>query len=142
MSYLKDYSDKDSFQFFCNNEEQINSCDADVDISDDEHKPDNLLSQSDPPLFQSLSKNLLDMAEKLEFWSSKFLVRDGDEMIEISSVAQGKSSTVPCDGTQKTFPYPGTAYRFDLVIFHGENTELIINEAEKPSFPDEVIHHH
>jgi hypothetical protein len=66
MSDLKDYSNEDSFQFLCNNsEEQIDSCNVDVNISDDEHKPENLLSQSDPPLFQSLSKNLLDMAEKL-----------------------------------------------------------------------------
>ncbi len=32
---------------------------------------------------------------------------------------------------KKTFPYPGTANRHDLVIFHGENTEFDINEAEK-----------
>jgi hypothetical protein len=131
MSDLKDYSDKDSFQFLCNNEEQINSCHVDVNISDDEHKPDNSLSQSDPPLFQSLSKNLLDMAEKLKFWSSKFLVRESDEMIDISSAAQRKSSTVPCGATQQTFPYPGNAFRFDPVTFHGENTEFDINEAEK-----------
>jgi hypothetical protein len=67
MSDLKDYSDNDSFAFLCNNEEQMNSCDVDVDISADEHKPNNLLSQSDPPLFNSMSKNLLDMAEKLKF---------------------------------------------------------------------------
>ncbi len=95
MSDLKDYSDKDSFEFLCNNEEQISSCDVDVDISADEHKPDNLLSQSDPPLFKSLSKNLLDMAKKVKFWSSNFFVRDGDEMIDISSAAQEKSSAVP-----------------------------------------------
>jgi hypothetical protein len=64
MSDLKDYSDKDSFEFICNIEEQIYSCNVDVDISADEHKPNNLLSQSDSPLFKSLSKNLLDMAEK------------------------------------------------------------------------------
>ncbi len=110
MSDLKDYSDKNSFEFLCINEEQIYSCDVDVDISADEHKPNNLLSQSDPPLFKSLSKNLLDMAEKLKFWSSKFFVRDGDEMIDISSDAQGTSSTVPCGATQQTVPYPGTAY--------------------------------
>ncbi len=28
-------------------------------------------------------------------------------------------------------PYPGTAYRFDLVIFHGETTKFDINKAEK-----------
>ena len=53
MSDLKDYSNEDSFQFLCNNsEEQIDSCNVDVNISDDEHKPENLLSQSDPPLFK------------------------------------------------------------------------------------------
>jgi hypothetical protein len=48
MSNLNDYSDKDSFEFLCNNEEQINSCDVHVDISADEQNPNNLLSQSDP----------------------------------------------------------------------------------------------
>jgi hypothetical protein len=52
-------------------------------------------------------------------------------MIDISSAAQGKSSTVPCGATQQTIPYPGTAYRFDPVIFHGETTKFDINEAEK-----------
>jgi hypothetical protein len=131
MSDQNDYSDKGSFEFLCNNEEQINSCDVHVNISADEHNPDHLFSQSDPPLFKSLSKNLLDMAEKLKFWSSKLYVRDGDEMIDISSAAQGKSSTVPCGATKQTFSYPGTAYRFDPVIFHGETTEFDINEAEK-----------
>jgi hypothetical protein len=131
MSDPNDYSDKDSFEFLHNNEEQINSCDIHADISADEHNPDHLLSQSDPPLFKSLSKNLLDMAEKLKFWSSKLFARDGDEMIDISSAAQGKSSTVPCSATQQTFPCPGTAYRFDPVIFNGETAEFDINEAEK-----------
>ena len=116
-SDLNDYSEDDSFAFLCSNEEQMNSCDVDVDISADEYKPDNLLSQSDPPLLKSLSKNLLGMAEKLKFWTSEFLVRDGDEMIDISLAAQGTSSTVPCGATQQTFPYPGTAFRFDPVIF-------------------------
>ncbi len=41
------------------------------------------------------------MAEKLKFWSLKFLVRDGDNMIDISSAAQGQLSTVPCGATQQ-----------------------------------------
>jgi hypothetical protein len=131
MSDLNDYPDKDRFGFLCNNEEQINTCDVNVNISVDEHNPDNLLSQPEPPLFKSLSKNLLDMAEKLKYWSLELFVRDGDEMIDISSAAQEKSSTVPCDSTQQTFPYPGIAYRFDPVIFHGDITEFDINEAEK-----------
>ena len=67
MSDLNDYSDKDSFEFLCNNEEQINFCDVHVKITADEYNPNHLLSQSDCPLFKSLSKNLLDMAEKLKF---------------------------------------------------------------------------
>jgi hypothetical protein len=130
MSDLNDYSDKDSFEFLCDNKEQINSCDVHFDISADEHHPNHLLSQSDPPLFKSLSKNLLDMAEKLKFWSSSYFVIDDDKMIDISSTAQRKSSTVPCGATQQTLPYPGIAYRFDPVIFHGETTEFDMNEVE------------
>jgi hypothetical protein len=52
-------------------------------------------------------------------------------MIDIFLAAQGTSFTVPCGATQQTSPNPGTAYRFDPVIFHGENTEFDINEAEK-----------
>jgi len=71
------------------------------------------------------------MAEKLKFLVFQVFVRDGDEMIDISLATQGKSSTVPCGTTQETFPHPGTAYRFDPVIFHGETTEFDKNEAEK-----------
>jgi hypothetical protein len=67
MSDLNDYSDEGSFEFLCNNEEQINSCDVHVKITADEHNLDHLLSQSDRPLFKSLSNNLLDIAEKLKF---------------------------------------------------------------------------
>jgi hypothetical protein len=129
MSDLNDYSDKDSFEFLCNNKEQINPCDVHVKSTADEHNPNHLFSQSDRPLFKSVSTNLLDIAEKLKFWSSKFFVRDGDEMIDISSATQGKSSSVPCGATQQTFPYPGTAYRFDPVIFHGDTTKFDINET-------------
>jgi hypothetical protein len=43
-------------------------------------------------------------------------------------------TTVPCGATQQTFPYPRTAHRFDLMIFHGDTTEFVINEAEKQLF--------
>ncbi len=83
MSDQKDNSDNDSFALLYNNEEQMNSYDVDVDISANEHEHNNLLSQSDPAFFQSLSKNLLNMAQKLKIWSSKFIFRDGDETIDI-----------------------------------------------------------
>jgi hypothetical protein len=71
------------------------------------------------------------MAEKLKFWSSKVFVRDGNKTIDILSAAQGPLSTVPCGATQQSFPYPGTAYRFDPLIFHGNTTEFDEYKAEK-----------
>ncbi len=47
------------------------------------------------------------------------------------SHAHGQSSTVPCGTTEQTIPYPGTAYRFDPMIFHGDTTVFDINEAGK-----------
>jgi hypothetical protein len=70
------------------------------------------------------------LAKKLKFWSSKFIVREGDVMIDISLAAKGMSSTVTKGTQQQTFPYPGTFYRFDPCIFHGQDTELDLNEAE------------
>ncbi len=51
-------------------------------------------------------------------------------MIDISLAAKGMSSTVTKGTQQQTFPYPGTFYRFDPCIFHGQDTELDLNEAE------------
>jgi hypothetical protein len=39
MSDLNDFSDKDSLDFFCNNEDQKKPGDGDADISTDEHRP-------------------------------------------------------------------------------------------------------
>jgi hypothetical protein len=70
------------------------------------------------------------LAEQLKFWSSKFVVTDGDVMIDISLAAKGMSSTVPVGAQQQMLPYPGTFYRFDPCIFHGQNTELDLNLVE------------
>jgi hypothetical protein len=70
------------------------------------------------------------LAKKLKFWTSKFVVREGYVMIDISSAAKGMSSTVPEGTHQHTLPYPGTFYRFDPSIFHGQNTELDLDQAE------------
>jgi hypothetical protein len=51
-------------------------------------------------------------------------------MIDISLAAKGMSSTVPKSAQQQTFPYPGTFYQFNPCIFHGQDTELDLNEAE------------
>jgi hypothetical protein len=68
------------------------------------------------------------LAEQLKFWSSKFVVTEGDVMIDISLAAKGMSSTVPIGAQQQTLPYPGTFYRFDPCIFHGQNTELDLRQ--------------
>jgi hypothetical protein len=51
-------------------------------------------------------------------------------MIDISLAAKGMSSTVPKGTQQHTLPYPGTFYRFDPSIFHGQYTELDLDQAE------------
>jgi hypothetical protein len=48
------------------------------------------------------------LAEKLKFWSSKFIVKEGDVMIDISLATKGMPSTVPKGAQQQTLPYPGT----------------------------------
>ncbi len=70
------------------------------------------------------------MAEKLKFWSSKLVVREGDVMIDISLAAKGMSSTVPKWAQQQTFPHPGPFYWFNPCIFYGQDTELDLNKAE------------
>ncbi len=51
-------------------------------------------------------------------------------MIDISLAAKGMSSTVSEGAQQQTLPYPGTFYQFDPCIFHGQNTELDLDQAE------------
>jgi hypothetical protein len=58
-------------------------------------------------------------------------VRDGDQMIDISSAAHGTSSTVPHSTTQIIFPFPGTAYRFDPSIIHWNDTKYDVNDAKE-----------
>ncbi len=79
------------------------------DSSDDKLGQDDSIPQSVSSNLTSLSKNLQVLAEKLKFWSSKFVVREGDVMIDISSAAKGMSSTV-LEGTQQhMLPYLGTS---------------------------------
>jgi hypothetical protein len=57
---------------FCHNDDNPIFGFGDVDFSEDEHRLDNICPQSKPPIFLSLSRNLLSLAEKLNFWSSIF----------------------------------------------------------------------
>jgi hypothetical protein len=86
--------------------------------SDDKLGQDVGIPQSVSSNLTSLSKNLQVLAEKLKFWTSKFVVREGDVMIDISLATKGMPSTVPEGTQQHKFPYPGTFYRFDPSIFY------------------------
>jgi hypothetical protein len=43
--------------------------------------------------------NLLFLSDQPKFWTSKFTVRDGDQLIDVSSTAQGANSTIPIGST-------------------------------------------
>jgi hypothetical protein len=43
--------------------------------------------------------NLLCLSDQLKFWTSKFIVRDGNQLIDVSSSACGPSSTIPIGST-------------------------------------------
>ncbi len=104
---------------------------GEFDSSDDKLGHDDCIPQSVSSNFlSSLSKNLQVLAVKLKFGSSKFIVREGDVMIDISLVAKEMSSTVPKGAQQHTLPYTGTFYRFDPSIFHRQNTQLDLDQAE------------
>ncbi len=87
--------------------------------SDDKHGQADGFPQYVSYNLSSLSKNLQVLSEQLKFWSSKFIVTEGDVMIDISLAAKGMSFTVPVGAQQQILPYPGTFYRFDPCIFHG-----------------------
>jgi hypothetical protein len=126
MSNMNDYSYERSS--VTDNDEYNNECS--FDLSDDKLGQDDGFPQSVTSNLSSLSKNLLVLAEKLKFWSPKLVVREGHRMIDISLAAKGMSSTVPEGTQQQMFPYQGTVNWFDPCIFHGQNTELDINEVE------------
>ena len=100
------------------------------DSSDDKHGQDDGFPQNVSSNLSSLSKNLQVLSEQMKFWSSKFMVTEGDVIIDISLAAKGMSSTVPVGAQQQTLPYPGTFYRFGPCIFHRQNTELDLDQAE------------
>jgi len=62
-------------------------------------------------------------------------VRDGDQFIDVSSAASGSSSTIPIGAMQQKFPFAGTVYQFDQMLFHNSNaTEFDLSDAEDKLF--------
>jgi hypothetical protein len=77
-------------------------------------------------IFAETCNNLLLLSDQLKFWTSKFTVRDGDQLIDVSSAAWGADSTVPIGSTQQHYPYTGTVYQFDPILFHNLIKNLIL----------------
>ncbi len=61
-------------------------------------------------------------------------MRDGNQLIDVSSAACGLSSTIPIGSTQHHFPYAGTMYQFDPIPFHNPDQEFDIDDAEAKLF--------
>ncbi len=78
--------------------------------------------------------NLLCLSDKLKFWTSKFTVRDGNQLIDVSSAACGPSFTIPTGSTRQHFPYTGTMYQFDPILYHNPDEEFDIDVAEAKLF--------
>jgi len=64
--------------------------------------------------------------------NQNLLLLDGDQIIDVSSAVCGESSTIPVGATQQTFPYPGTVYQFDPLLFQPDNdkNKFDLNDAE------------
>jgi hypothetical protein len=54
-------------------------------------------------------------------------VRDGNQLIDVSSTACGSSSTIPIGSTQQN---AGTVYQFDPMLFYNPDQEFDIDDAE------------
>jgi hypothetical protein len=80
------------------------------------------------------SNNLLRLSDQLKFWTSKFTVRDSNQLIDVSPAACGSSSTIPIGSTQQNFPYAGTVYQFDPMLFYNLNHKFDIDDAEVKLF--------
>jgi hypothetical protein len=70
--------------------------------------------------------NILCLSDQLKFWTYKFTVRDGNQLIDVSSAACGPSSIILINSTQQRFPYAGTMYQFDPILFH--NPDQVFDE--------------
>ncbi len=57
-------------------------------------------------------------------------MRDGNQLIDVSSAARGISSTISIGSTRHHFPYTGTMYLFDPILFHNPDEEFDVDVAE------------
>jgi hypothetical protein len=79
---------------------------------------------SESTTLSKIPSQLLHLSDGLRFWPSKLIVRDSDQLIDVSSAACRSSSTISISAAQQNFPYSGTEYQFDPMVFH--NTAMQI----------------
>jgi hypothetical protein len=75
------------------------------DLSDDKQGQDDSFPKSVTSNLSSFSKNKQVLAEKLKFWLSKFVVREGDVMFDMSLAAEGMLSTISKGNNSKRSPF-------------------------------------
>jgi hypothetical protein len=105
-SYAKDISDKDDESFVeTSNPVGLKSNGSEeglVLVGDAKQKKHSSTTLSET------SNNLLCLSDQLKFWTSKYTVRDANQLIDVSSAACGPSSTILIGATQQNFRYTGT----------------------------------
>jgi hypothetical protein len=95
---------------------------------------DNAQEKNHSSTLSATSNNLLCLSDQLKIWMSKFTMRDGNQLIDVSSAACGSSSTILIGATQQNFPYAGTVYQFYLMLFYNPDHKFDINDAEAKLF--------
>ena len=69
--------------------------------------------------------NPLHLTSDLNSWTSKFVIANGDQSIDVSSAAQGALSSSPSGVyPHQNIPYPCTKYYFDENIFFGIDAKV------------------
>jgi hypothetical protein len=91
---------------------------------------DNAKEKNHSSTLSETFNTLFCLSDQLKFWTSKFTVRDGNQLIDESSAACDSSSTIPIGATQQNFPYAGTVYQFDPKLFYNCNHEFDIDDAK------------
>jgi hypothetical protein len=95
---------------------------------------DNAKEKNHSSTLSEIANNLLFLPDQLKLWTSKFTMRDGNQLIYVSSAACGSSSTIPIGAKQQNFPCTGTVNQFDPMLFYTPYHEFDIDDAEAKLF--------
>jgi hypothetical protein len=82
--------------------------------------------------------NLLCLTSDLNSWTSKFVTTHGDQIIDVSSAAQGDVSSSPSGiCPPQNITYPRTKYYFDDNVFFGiDAKDLLFKMVKSPNCID------